>query len=306
MGRCYEFGVVIQDECDHPMVVSPEGGACVCGSCGASCLGRFSGCAAILAMPGHVPIAAPRAAMTAKHARRTVPLRPPPSEEQAPEVLAMPALPAELIETPAPTTAPAPVDDVRLGDLVEVFRHALDRPDRAAALLVDLRQELVTRDAELAAAFDRLATQQDRLATELAADRVARECLVESMAEVTDRLQTIEKSLAELTLPRPELDETRAMLAEVRLAGASMAETITGITERLGAVEEAATVPHDDEGLAVIASELLTERTAREVMIASVVEFGERLEALEQASATPAATPPTTGIWVPGEAQSTL
>lgn len=59
MGRCYEFGVVIHEGCEHTMVVSPEGGACLCGSCGASCTGRFRGCDAVLALPGHIPIAAP-------------------------------------------------------------------------------------------------------------------------------------------------------------------------------------------------------------------------------------------------------
>lgn len=55
MGRCYEFAVAINGGCEHAMVVTPEGGACECPSCGAHCTGKFGGCEAIVAVPGRVP-----------------------------------------------------------------------------------------------------------------------------------------------------------------------------------------------------------------------------------------------------------
>ena len=62
MGRCYEFGVVIAEGCDHVMVVPAEGGKCVCSGCGTDCLGRFNGCASIISQPGYVPLLAPESA----------------------------------------------------------------------------------------------------------------------------------------------------------------------------------------------------------------------------------------------------
>ena len=65
MGRCYEFGVVVREGCDHAMVVPGEGGRCECAACGASCPGRFPGCAAIVSRPGYVPVLAPAWALAA-------------------------------------------------------------------------------------------------------------------------------------------------------------------------------------------------------------------------------------------------
>lgn len=65
MGRCYEFGVVVGEGCEHAMVVTTEGGECQCGTCGAGCAGRFAACEAILGQPGYIPVTAPAWAVTA-------------------------------------------------------------------------------------------------------------------------------------------------------------------------------------------------------------------------------------------------
>jgi hypothetical protein len=59
MGRCYEFGTVIVDGCDHAMRVADAGGACICPTCGAHCEGRYKGCVPILQHAGYVPSTAP-------------------------------------------------------------------------------------------------------------------------------------------------------------------------------------------------------------------------------------------------------
>lgn len=59
MGRCYEFGAAINSACEHAMVVDEDGGRCGCATCGATCLGRFAGCADIISRPGFVPVTAP-------------------------------------------------------------------------------------------------------------------------------------------------------------------------------------------------------------------------------------------------------
>jgi hypothetical protein len=178
MGRCYEFGVSIDEACDHAMVVAPEGGACVCATCGSSCTGRFTGCAAILAKPGHVPLAAPRRLVDLPHAagRVTVPLRPPAPE---PEERSDP--------TPTvPTSQP-------------ILTEAIDRLDKLPALVesmgggIDaLREELRQRDDELLSVFERLAEAYDRVARELAADRAARDRLVATIGDLSARLEALE------------------------------------------------------------------------------------------------------------------
>src|SRR5919106_5602520 len=53
MGWCHEFGVDIDERCDHQMV--PNAHACRCEACGAICEGRFEGCARVWA-PGPLEI----------------------------------------------------------------------------------------------------------------------------------------------------------------------------------------------------------------------------------------------------------
>lgn len=45
MGWCHEFGVDIDERCDHPMVAATD--SCRCEACGAVCEGRFKGCARV-------------------------------------------------------------------------------------------------------------------------------------------------------------------------------------------------------------------------------------------------------------------
>ena len=184
MGRCYEFGPVITEGCDHAMVVSPEGGACVCGECGARCLGRFKACGPILAQPGYVPVTAPRHTAKAAAANVPVPLLGDSPAPAAPD-LAMPA-----VERVAPASRPAEVP--RMADIVPLFEALLDRPDRTNELVAQLRHELATRDDELGDAFDRLTEAHARIAEELAADREARERLVAAVETLSERLARIE------------------------------------------------------------------------------------------------------------------
>src|SRR5687768_4144955 len=137
MGRCYEFGAVIHEGCDHAMVVSPEGGACVCGTCGVACTGRYSGCEAILAIPGHVPLAAPRrkdaSTRVALSARAAAPGTSPLPPPVASALLAM------------PDTQPQPVEELdlpKLAEVVDMFEELLARPDRTLDALSQLRREL--------------------------------------------------------------------------------------------------------------------------------------------------------------------
>lgn len=146
MGRCYEFGVSIDPSSEHAMVVTPEGGHCVCPSTGAVCHGRFAGCVDIVSQPGRVPPNAPAwarpdAAVTGavrttpslsntaapttppptaappqagapgtplNPAAWTAPTPPPPAT--APAHLTTPvAAPTYVVASPAPTPTPAPM-----------------------------------------------------------------------------------------------------------------------------------------------------------------------------------------------------
>jgi hypothetical protein len=59
MGKCYEFGVALNESCQHAMTVSPDSGHCGCQTCGTRCEGRFRGCDAVLSQPNRVPPSAP-------------------------------------------------------------------------------------------------------------------------------------------------------------------------------------------------------------------------------------------------------
>ena len=202
MGRCYEFGVVIEEGCDHAMVVSPEGGACVCAGCGAGCTGRFGGCSAILAMPGHVPLAAPKGSLDGQARPQGVPLRAVSATGEAGPVrpLAMPEVPDAPERAPehvVPDGLPLP----RLAEVVDMFEELLARPDRTVDALAQLRRELEKRDEELLAAFDRLADAHSRIGEELAADREVRDRMVAVIEQLTDRLAAVEDTISRPILP---------------------------------------------------------------------------------------------------------
>ena len=59
MGRCYEFGVLVGEGCEHAMVVPGSGQRCECATCGVTCTGKFAACETIIAKPGYVPATAP-------------------------------------------------------------------------------------------------------------------------------------------------------------------------------------------------------------------------------------------------------
>ena len=169
MGRCYEFGVVVGQGCDHPMVVASDGSACACSECGALCKGRFDGCAAVLARPGYSPvvttvpvsIAAPR-------------VRPPASSVAVAVAPAVPEVPA--VEVPLVAEAPEPVVSEQ---------PVMDSIDA-------LRRDLETRDVALGEAFERLITSYDRLMEGVAADREARDRLIGAVELLAERLAELE------------------------------------------------------------------------------------------------------------------
>lgn len=67
MGWCQEFGLPIDENCDHAMAAGHD--HCACPTCGVVCRGRFSGCSLVwLADP------APAAATAGSEAPKTVPL----------------------------------------------------------------------------------------------------------------------------------------------------------------------------------------------------------------------------------------
>ena len=175
MGRCYEFGAIIHEGCDHAMVVSSEGGTCVCNTCGSSCPGRFSGCGSILAQPGYVPVLAPRWATD-------------PSVERPAHASTL------VLDTPAPTTSTANATNgvakaevvapaqqqVRILELLE----SMSRSDEVQELFTELRESLQGRDVELAQTFERLEKAYERM--------------TETVAEVADQQQRLFNALAAL------------------------------------------------------------------------------------------------------------
>jgi len=163
MGRCYEFGVPVVDGCEHAMVVVAEGGACACSACGAHCLGKFAGCADIVAQPGYVPSTAP-AGLVPSADRNLLPI---PNRPASPP-------PTDL----APDTSTTDLEVSRALlvavqselDAVRAHLHALlDRPvgagrEEVLDAIERVRAELDARDAELRAAFDEVVAHYGRMA----------------------------------------------------------------------------------------------------------------------------------------------
>lgn len=116
------------------MTVADAGGFCECTECGVTCTGRFRGCAAILARPGHVPAVAPPWAVAGTG--------PPPSgAEESPEA------------TPALTPA-------RASEL-----------EPWAGAVASIREELAERDDELVRVLGRIVDACEDLAERFEADR---------------------------------------------------------------------------------------------------------------------------------------
>src|SRR5687767_5793398 len=111
MGRCYEFGVSLHDDCEQAMVVPSEGGHCICASCGADCPGQFNACGAVVAQPGYVPVTAPDWAKPGHRRARPTAVPPPvPSARPAIDAQEDPRLPARHILDVDPMPQPVALE----------------------------------------------------------------------------------------------------------------------------------------------------------------------------------------------------
>ncbi len=146
MGRCYEFGVVVGEGCEHAMVVPAGGGRCQCATCGVTCTGKFAACASIIDQPGYVPATAPAWAVAVGG----------PRPEPAP---------------PRPPVGPAPQPSPDLTELVEavakqIAEHDVElvtRIDDLAAQIAELQRQGAQQAASLQAALARLADVVERI-----------------------------------------------------------------------------------------------------------------------------------------------
>ncbi|HVM07315.1 MAG TPA: hypothetical protein VM345_02540 [Acidimicrobiales bacterium] len=171
MGRCYEFGVAVEEGCEHAMVVIDDGGACGCAECGARCTGRFNACASIIAQPGYVPVNAPKVG--------------------APAAAVEPATRTRSVPDEAPTPVRVQGEIVAVRSMLEAL---LDRPDRTADAVQLISHELAVRDQELASAFDRLTNAFERIADQVSEDRDAREQVVAAVRELAERIAALEET----------------------------------------------------------------------------------------------------------------
>lgn len=183
MGRCYEFGVAVQDGCEHAMVVVAEGGACACSECGAHCTGQFNACSQIVSMPGYVPVGAPRTGRDEATAKSSVPAAPQPAPTLDPP------------RVPALREPPTPAMGAEIANVRSMLEALLDRPDRTADAVQAISHELAVRDEELADAFGRLTAAFERIGEQITADREAREQVVQAVRALADRIDSLEQSV---------------------------------------------------------------------------------------------------------------
>lgn len=186
MGRCYEFGVGINDSCEHAMSVTLTGGACECTVCGAHCPGRFAGCAQVVDKPGHVPALAPSWARSGDAAG---PPRPELSRPLGPGAWA----PAPLLTGGNGDPRPIGGVEAELAAIRELVEKLLERPDGAD--LLSFGTGLAARDAELSEAFDRFVEGQRRLSTEMRDTRDTQIQLADLLGRVDRRLATLEEAI---------------------------------------------------------------------------------------------------------------
>ena len=150
MGRCYEFGVLVGEGCQHAMVVPPGGGHCHCETCGVQCTGKFAACTAIIAQPGYVPTTAPAWAVAR-------------------------ADPGPRVAPPEPSTVPAPAGPQNAMDLTE--------------LVEGVSKQLAEHDTDLATRLDALAEQIDELQRQSAQLRAMLQVAVAQLANVVKRVE---------------------------------------------------------------------------------------------------------------------
>ena len=201
MGRCYEFGVSLHDECEQAMVVPSEGGHCICASCGADCPGQFNACGVVVAKPGYVPVTAPDWAKPGHRRPGSATSQPSaPSAASVRPALDAPDVPRARhildVEPPAPTPAAVELREVgsELATVRSLLEAVLDRPDRLNEALAVLNQELKVRDGELAAAFARMTSAYEQLTQEVLADREARQAIVAGLEKLAERVDGVERA----------------------------------------------------------------------------------------------------------------
>ena len=254
MGRCYEFGVSIDPSSELAMVVSPEGGHCVCPSTGATCRGRFAGCAEIISQPGRIPPNAPEWSIgtrtdptLASHAQATTPATHPAAP--APQPVAhqpvagqqfVSAPPLQPVNSPPPPPIPvhaAPAFQSALAaaedrSAVRTSEATLSELRESVALLVQEMSELKTRPAgatieDLAEAV--VILRQD---TPLDTDAQGLRDLVEGIAasheasDVAGQLTMLHESLTAVT-------SSIAAIADQQVELATSASLTTDVQEPL-------------------------------------------------------------------------
>lgn len=198
MGRCYEFGVSLHDDCEQAMVVPAEGGHCICASCGSDCPGQFNACSVVVSQPGYVPVTAPDWAKPG-HGRK--PTQGPSSESARPAIDGKPepSTPARHILDVEPQTGYTTALELRevgseLATVRSLLESVLERPDRLNEALAILNKELQVRDGELAAAFARMTAAYEQLRQEVADDCEAREAIVASLERLAERVEGVEQA----------------------------------------------------------------------------------------------------------------
>lgn len=154
MGRCYEFGVLIGEGCEHAMVVPESGGRCQCATCGAACTGKFAACASIIDRPGYVPATAPTWAVA--------------------------------VGTPGP--APAPSSPPAAGPAPRPSSPDPAVGTVAGALVEAVAERLAEIDAELGARIDTLSKAVDELRRQSAQEAASLQAAITNLAELVSRL----------------------------------------------------------------------------------------------------------------------
>lgn len=185
MGRCYEFGVSVDEACEHAMSVVADGGSCECTVCDARCPGRFAGCAQVVDQPGYVPVLAPAWARSGTASAAPAPELAPPRPVHRPVV--------RDLEAGRPAR---PVGDVEseLAVIRELVEKLLDRPP-AGDEFGGFRAVLDERDTELTAMFERFLAVHGQLTTQVEQTTAAQARLAELLGRLERRLATIEELL---------------------------------------------------------------------------------------------------------------
>ncbi len=162
MGYCYDFGIALDGD-DSAMMVSPEGGYCVCPTTGTTCAGLRPGCEQIVAQPGRISAAAPAPtaggwwpASTSTSVTIGRP-SPAPSPEPRPTTgvpTAADASPLGQILSILRDLRNEPASDPRLGQILEILQVLVEPadppdPDPRIDRLLEMAQALAATPARL-------------------------------------------------------------------------------------------------------------------------------------------------------------